>query len=190
MLFVFRGIHSFQVILALISMGLALACVVLLKLYADGGSKALMVPAVILGLFFLWGFATCLRAPTSFVAIADNRTRIRFAGFVDTVVDNRNILGARIVNHAIYKGMGVRTNFGGLVTLSSSHGPVCELTLAEPIRVWFIPKIFPVKARILRVSVRNPEKMVDRFGPPPAAGAAKSSPATGAARKMKQQRRR
>ena len=79
MLFVFRGIRSFQVVLALVSMALALACVILLKLYADGGSKALMVPAVILGLFFLWGFATCLRAPTSFVAIAANQQIIAVA---------------------------------------------------------------------------------------------------------------
>ena len=189
MLFVFRGIRRLQAFLAAIALGAGISCVIFLEHYTSDKSALSIVLALVFGVIFLWGFATALRAPTSFVAVADNRTRIRFAGFVDTVVDNRNIVSARLVNHRWYAGIGVRTNFGGQVSLVSSSGEVCELTMRQPIRVWLIPKLLPLKARQLRLSVRNPQKLVERFGGVTASSPS-PSPSARPARKMKQQRRR
>jgi hypothetical protein len=181
-LFGFRGIRSFQVLLAFLAVVTGVGAVLAIKGFADSDAVPLLFVALLLGLVFLWAFATALRAPTSFVAVAPERTRIRFAGFVDTVVDNGNIAGAALTEwRMIVGGIGVRTNFKGRVGLVCAGGPAAELTFREPIRVWAIPKLIPMRAERLVVSVRNPEKLVERFGPVPAT----ASPPVTAERKMK-----
>ena len=64
--------------------------------------------------------------------------------------------------------IGVRTSFGGTVALATATGQVAELVLRQPVRVWLIPRILPVRANNLRLSIRNPQKLVERFGAPPA----------------------
>lgn len=182
MLFAFRGIRGFQLLLALIALACGVAAVVLVKAVADGASVLLVVVAVLLGLVFLWAFATALRAPTSFLAVDLNRglTRVRFAGFVDTVIDNRDIRGVRVCRRSLLAGIGVRTNFSGDVALVSAPGEAAELTLARPVRVWLVPRLVPLHAQRLTLSIRHPEKLADRFGPAPAA-----SPRPATVRKMK-----
>lgn len=180
MLFSFRGIRFLQVILSTVALVSGVGAVVLLKAVADDKGLLLLVPAFVAGLAFLWAFATTMRAPTSFVAVAEERTRIRFAGFVDTVVANADITGVRLVRRNILGGIGVRTNFRGDVALVSTWGEVAEITLRQPIRVWLIPRILPVRASRLQVSVRHPGLLVDYFGKRPV----RTSPATPPARKM------
>ncbi len=182
MLLVFRGIRFFQALLAVLTLAAGVIAVVTLKNYTDGKGVIFLFIAVVLGLTFLWAFAAALRAPTSFVAVAipEGRTRIRFAGFVDTVLDNRNIVGARMVRLRFLGGLGVRTNFAGDVALASVWGEAVELTFKVPIRVWLIPRLVPLKTRRLSMSLRNGQKLVDQFG-----GANTSSPATPTARNMK-----
>jgi hypothetical protein len=179
-LFSFRGIRLLQVILSVVALVSGVAAVILLKAVADGEGLLLLVPAILAGLLFLWAFATTMRAPTSFVAVAEERTRIRFAGFVDTVVANTDIVGVRIVRRNILGGIGVRTNFRGDVALVSSWGEVAEITLRRPVRIWILPRILPARASRLQVSVRNPSRLVEHF----ARGPARTSPATLPARKM------
>ena len=168
MLFAFRGIRMFQVVLALIALACGLGATIALKGVADGRGILLLLPAVILGIVFLWAFAAALRAPTSFVAITPERTRIRFAGLVDTVIANNDVAGARLVKRNIFGGIGVRTNFSGDVALVSTWGEVVEVTLRNPLRVWLVPKVIPLHATRLTLSLRNPQKLVDRFGAPSA----------------------
>ena len=181
MLFVFRAIRAFQAMLAGLTLASGIIAVVALKACTDGSGRWYLAVAIVLGLVFLWAFAAALRAPTSFVAVAvpEGRTRIRFAGFVDTVVDNRNILGARMVRHGFPRGLGVRTNFAGNVALATAWGDAVELTFAVPMRVWLIPQILPVKARTLTLSLKNGHLLAEHFGPP-----ATASPSTSPARKM------
>jgi hypothetical protein len=183
-LFGFRGIRVFQIFLALVTLACGVGATVLLKAFTDGASFVALIGAILLAAVFLWTFGAALRAPTSFVAISPERTRIRFAGFVDTVIDNRDVVGARLVRHRPWAGVGVRTNFQGDVALVTAWGEVAELVLNRPIRIWLIPKLVPLRASRLRLSVRHPEKLVERFGAPPA------SPDAGGARKMKARRRR
>jgi len=181
MLLVFRGIRAFQVLLVVATLAEGIVAVFALKYYVDGRGVIFLPMAAILGLTFLWTFAAALRAPTSFVAVAipEGRTRIRFSGFVDIVVDNRNILGARLVRRRFITGLGVRTNFSGDVALASAWGEGVELTFKAPIRVWLIPGLLPLKAQRLSLSLRNGQKLVEHFG-----AASASSPATNTARRM------
>jgi len=167
MLFVFRGVRALQVLLSVAALGCGVGAVVLLKAFTDGEGWPLLIVSGLLGLTFLWLFATTLRIPTSYLAVSDQRTRLRFAGFVDTVIANRDIAGVKIANHRFISGLGVRTNFKGDVALVSAWGQVAELTLNRPIRIWLIPRLFPVRAHRLRLSIRNPQKLVDRFGAAP-----------------------
>jgi len=174
--------RMFQALLAVIALVTGVGTVFSLKAVSDSSAWPLLVAPVLLGLAFVWAFGATLRAPTSYVAISDTGTRIRFAGFVDTVVANGNIVGARLMRWPLLGGLGVRTAFLGDVALASAWGEAAELTFREPVRVWLVPRVIPVKARRLTLTVRNPEKMVERFGLGSGGGA--SLPTRGA-RKMR-----
>ena len=176
LLFGFRGIRLLQVIVAIAAAALAIGGVIILKAYTDGGSATLLLLAALFGILFLWLFAIALRLPTSFVAISPDRMRIRFGGFVDTILETDDVLGAQLVNWRWWHGLGVRTGFGGDVALVAAWGPAAEVTLKKPIRVWVIPRIWRIKASRVVMSVRNPHKMVERFGPVTAQPAGRGSP--------------
>jgi hypothetical protein len=142
----------------------------------------LLLVAFVLGLVFLWTFSAALKAPTSFMAVADERTRIRFAGFVDLVVANQNIVSARLKRHRFLAGIGIRTNFGGDVALITLPGEVVELTFREPVRVWLVPRLIPLRAHRLSLSLLHPARVVERFAP---AAPVPSPPPNAHARRMK-----
>jgi hypothetical protein len=167
MLFAFRGVQMFQLVLAIAALACGVGATLVVKAVADGTTpKVSIVFAVFLGLVFLWVFGAALKAPTSLVAITDERTRIRYANFVDTVINTHDIAGARLVKRNILGGMGVRTNFSGDVALVMTWGWCVEITLRNPVRVWLVPKLIPLHATRLTLSLRNPAKLVERFGPP------------------------
>jgi hypothetical protein len=164
LLFGFRGVRFLQVILVLAAGALAIGGVFILKAYIDEGGVYLMVLAVLFAVMFIWLFSLALRMPTSFVAVSPERMRIRFGGFVDTIVETKDVSGARLVRWGAWKGLGVRTGFGGDVALVAAGGVAAELTLRRPIRVWLIPRLWRISATRVVVSVRNPQKLVERFG--------------------------
>ena len=165
LLFGFRGVRLLQVILVFAAGSSAIGAVLFLKIYADEGGAMLLALAGVFAVLFIWIFSMALRMPTSFVAISPERMRIRFGGFVDTIVDTKDVSGARLVSWQVWKGLGVRTGFGGDVALVAAWGTAAELTLKRPIRVWLIPRLWRISATRVVVSVRNPHKMVERFGP-------------------------
>jgi len=79
------------------------------------------------------------------------------------VFDNWEIVNAELVRHPWWGGMGVRTMFRGDVALASTWGAAARITFREPVRVWLIPRLIPVRTQRLIVTVRNPEKLVERF---------------------------
>lgn len=171
MIFAFRGIRFFQVLAVLVTLAAGIAAALAAKQFSDEGSAVMLLAAGLLVLVFFAAFSTALRAPTSFLAISPERTRIRFCGFIDTVIDNDDILGARLVSRSMLVGLGVRTNFGGTVALLTAWGPATELHFRRPVRVWLIPRLIPLKAQRLQLSLLHPAKAVERFGPPRPAGA-------------------
>lgn len=186
MLFAFRGIRFFQAIVAFVALVMAVGAVFALKGFSDDGNALLLPAAVVLGLLFIWAFATALRAPTSFVAIAPERTRVRFAGFVDTVIDNRDVIAVRVVHQPFWGGLGVRKQLGGGLALLTAWGDVAELELRRPMRVWLIPRLVPLRGTRVRLSVRHPEKLVERFSP---AGVERPAPSPQPGRSRKMRRR-
>lgn len=166
MLFAFRGIRMFQFVLAIAALACGVGAAVALNSFLDDDVYPMLFVALFLGLVFLWAFSAALRAPTSFVAVTEERTRIRFAGFVDTVIHTSDITDATLRRKNILHGIGVRTNFKGDVSLVSTWGEVVELSLSKPMRVWLIPRLIPLRAERLTLSLRNPQKAVDRFGAP------------------------
>jgi len=181
-IFAFRGIRAFQLLFAVVTLGAGVGAVLLVRTASDGTTLAL-VPAVVLGLLFLFAFSVALRAPTAFLAVSDERTRLRFPPFVDTVFANSDIAGVRLVRRGVASGLGVRANFRGDVALATAWGTAAEISLRRPIRIWLLPKLIPLRATRLQLSLKNPHKLADRF-PAPARPAGASSPAS-AARKMK-----
>lgn len=165
LLFGFRGIRFLQVIVASAAAVLALCAVFVLGLYLNEDKPVMLLYAVFLGIVFLWLFGMALRLPTSFVAISQDRMRIRFGGFVDTIVETNDVAGARLVPWNWWRGIGVRTAFGGDVALVATWGTAAEVTLKRPIRVWLLPRLWRVSATRVTVSVRNPQRLVERFGP-------------------------
>ena len=181
MIFAFRGIHAFQVLLAVAALATGLGTVLAAAAFSSTGSWYLLLVAGFLGLIFVWMFSATLRAPTSFTAISETGTRIRFGGFVDTVVSNQNIAGARLRRWPLLGGLGVRTNFRGDVALATAWGECVELVFRTPVRVWLVPRLIPIQAQRLVLSLRNPAKVVERFGAPGDA----ASPGVPGARKMR-----
>jgi hypothetical protein len=56
--------------------------------------------------------------------------------------------------------------------LVTAAGTCAQFELAEPLRVWVIPGILPIRARRLRLSVRHPERLIAHFQPPATAARA------------------
>lgn len=175
LLFGFRGIRFLQVVVAIAAASIAIGGVITVVEYRETRDVPLLLLAALFGVLFLWLFAVALRLPTSFVAISPDRMRIRFGGFVDTIVETSDVAGAQLVNWRWWHGIGVRTGFGGDVALVAGWGPAAELTLKRPIRVWLIPRIWRIKATRVVMSVRNPHKMVERFCPVPAQATGRSA---------------
>ncbi len=182
MLFAFREMRLFQALLAMVALASGVGTAFSAKGFSDSHNVLLLLLTVVLGLLFVWMFSATLKAPTSFVAITEDRTRIRFGSFVDTVVANSNIVGAEMAKHWLPAGIGLRTNFRGDVALVSTTGEVARLVFRQPVRIWLIPRLIPLRARRLTLSVRNPQKLVERFGVP--------SPAPVRAGRAKQKRQR
>ncbi len=175
MIFAFRGMKFLQLLFAAIALFAGVGAVLLVKFGIGGDTRLGLPPALLLALVFVWSFTATLRAPTSFVAIAPERTRIRFLGQIDVVVANSDIIGARLVDRNSLTGIGVRTNFRGAVALVTLGGPAAELTFRTPVRFWVLPKILPARATKLTVTVIHPALLVQRFAQPSPAktGAAK-----------------
>ncbi|MEX2081684.1 MAG: hypothetical protein WEC33_08715 [Dehalococcoidia bacterium] len=180
MLFGFRWIRGFQVLLAIASGVVAIGAAASLKLWSDGGGWWQLAAGILLGLIFVWLFAAALRAPTSFVAVdlEQARTRIRMPPFIDTVIPHDDIERVAIVHRGWWWGLGVRPNFQE-VALLTAWGEAAQFTLRRKVRVWLIPRLIPVRTTTLTVSIRNPRLLANKLG-----GTLEESPRPKRARRM------
>jgi hypothetical protein len=148
---------------------MALSGVFIVNSYLQERSLSLLLLSGIFAVLFIWLFGMALRLPTSFVAISQDRIRIRFGGFVDQTFETKEVAGAELVSWPWWRGLGVRTSFGGDVALVAAGGPSAQIHLRQPLRVWLIPRVWRIRATRVVLSVRNPHKMVERFGSVPSA---------------------
>lgn len=163
--FLFRGVRPMQVVLAVSAVagavgvaGMALAAV------ADDGWP-LLVPALLLFVAIAYLVMMVLRLPAACVVVTERELYVRFPGAVDASTPRSNVVAAGLANHRWWHGLGIRTDLAGTVMLATATGACAQLELAEPLRVWVIPRILPIRAKRLRLSVRDPERLIAHFAP-------------------------
>lgn len=163
--FVFRGVRPMQLLLVVSSVAMAVGAAGMAVAAVTEEALPLLVPAAVLLATIAYLVMMVLRLPAACVVVADREVYVRFPGAVDTVMPRSNVVSAGLAKHRWWQGLGIRTDFAGTVMLATVTGNLPQFELAEPLRVWVIPRILPIRARCLRVSVRDPERLVAHFAP-------------------------
>lgn len=130
---------------------------------AAGGGWLLVATAAFLTAVLAYLVTMLVRLPGAHVAVDRELVYFRFPGAVDAAVPRSNVRTVAVANHRWWQGLGIRTDLMGTVMLATATGPSPQFEFAEPLRVWVIPSILPIRARRLRVSVRDPERLVSLF---------------------------
>src|SRR5688572_19388696 len=122
LLFGFRGIRGLQIIVVIAAGAMAIAGTLMLRSYLDSQNVLEMLLTILFAVIFIWLFGMAIRLPTSFVAVSPDRMRIRFGGFVDTIMETKDVAGAGLVEWKWWRGIGVRTFFSGDIALVAAWG--------------------------------------------------------------------
>lgn len=162
--------RGFQAILGAGAVALAAGEISIIAASVESPSPILLLPGAIMAATLVWLCVLAVRMPASMVSVDEDGTRIRFVGFLNTVIAPGGILSAGIARHPWWGGLGVRTWFGSTVVLATAPGRVVELELRQQVRVWLLPRVFGLRAQRLRVSVERPDELVRLFPPAPTAG--------------------
>lgn len=162
--FGFRGVRGMQALLATV---VVLLCGVAGMLWrqATGGAWILLVTAGFLATVAAYLAWMVARLPNASVIITDESVRFSFPGAVDAAVPRSNVRSVEPADHHWWQGLGIRTDLAGTVMLATATGRSAQFELAEPLRVWVIPRILPIRARRLRLSVDDPGRLVALFVP-------------------------
>lgn len=153
----------FQIVLIFGALALGAGVAGMVSTFIDNGSAIALLPAAFMALVFVWLCRLAFQMPASRVTVGPVGTRVRFGGFIDTLIPPGGIVAARTAKHPWWGGLGVRTWFGSTVVLASAPGRVAELELREKVRVWLVPRVFGLKAQRLRVSVERPDELARQF---------------------------
>ncbi len=159
----FRWLRLFQIVLIFGALALGAGVAGMVSTFIDNGSAIALLPAAFMALVFVWLCRLAFQMPASRVTVGPVGTRVRFGGFIDTLIPPGGIVAARTAKHPWWGGLGVRTWFGSTVVLASAPGRVAELELREKVRVWLVPRVFGLKAQRLRVSVERPDELARQF---------------------------
>lgn len=167
--FTFRGVRPMQTLLA--------ASVVLLAAGAVGMAWAaftedawpMLAPALLLVVTIAYLLRMLVRLPGACAVVTAREVYVRFPGAIDAAMLRSNVVAAGLANHRWWQGLGIRSDLAGTVMLATATGACAQFELAEPLRVWVIPRILPIRAKRLRLSVRDPGRLVAHFEAPAAA---------------------
>jgi hypothetical protein len=125
----------------------------------------LLAPAGLLVVTLAYLVMMFVRLPGACAVVSERELHVRFPGAVDAAVPRSNVVAAGIANHRWWQGLGIRTDLAGTVMLATATGASAQFELAEPLRVWVIPRILPIRAKRLRLSVRDPGRLIAHFAP-------------------------
>jgi hypothetical protein len=164
MVFSFRGIRAFQILMAVSCVPLIGGAALMLETSRRGEGWWLALPALLMVVVGLFLFSVALRLPSSFVGLDLHRhtLRIRLSPFLDTTIPFEQISSATVVHRGWGWGLGVRTNFREIALLTG-WGDCTQFALAEPIGVWAIPGVWRLRSATLTVSVRDPYLLAAQF---------------------------
>lgn len=161
--FGFRGVRGMQALLATVVVLLLCGVAGMLWGAVTGGAWILVVTAGFLATVAAYLTWMVARLPNASVIISDESVRFSFPGAVDAAVPRSNVRSVELADHHWWQGLGIRTDLVGTVMLATATGRSAQFELAEPLRVWVIPRILPIRARRLRVSVDDPGRLVALF---------------------------
>jgi hypothetical protein len=123
----------------------------------------LLVPALLLVVTIAYLVTMIVRLPGACAGVTARELYVRFPGAVDAAVPRSNVVAAGLANHRWWQGLGIRSNLAGTVMLATATGACAQLEFAEPLRVWVIPGILPTRAKRLRLSLRDPGRLIAHF---------------------------
>lgn len=166
--FPFRGVRGIQAVLALSLVALLAGLVSMAWVAIAEPALPLLVPAVLVLLATAYLVFMLARLSSSRVTVTAESVSFRFPGAVDAAIPRANIVSAALADHRWWQGLGIRSDLAGTVMLATTTGTAAQFELANPLRIWVIPRILPIRARRLRVTIRDPERLVSRFTAPPA----------------------
>jgi hypothetical protein len=132
---------------------------------ATGAAWVLLVTAGFLAAVTAYLAWMVARLPNASVIVSDECVRFSFPGAIDAAVPRSNVRSVELANQRWWQGLGIRTDLVGTVMLATAPGQSAQFELAGPLRVWVIPRILPIRARRLRVSVDDPGRLVALFAP-------------------------
>lgn len=159
--YLFRWARPFGVVLLVAAVWMVVGVAGMLFGALAGGEALWIlvgVPPLSFAAGFVAVFGTKLRSAT--VEARRDGLRIYFPLSVETTVPIANIVAARVVNHRIFYGLGIRTNLVGHAALATAWGPAAEFELRDPVRVGILPVIWWTHARKLRLTVEHSAELV------------------------------
>jgi len=158
--FPFRGVRGMQAVLAASLVLILVGLISMVWVAVSEPAWPLLAPAVLLLLATAYLVFLLARLPEARVTISAESVSVRFPGAVHAAIPRANIVSTNLEHHRWWQGLGIRTDLRGTVMLATATGLCAEFDLSRPLRVWAIPRILPIRAKKLRVSVRDPERLV------------------------------
>lgn len=163
--FLFRGVRPMQALLAGSTILLAAGAVGMVWAAVTEDAWLMLAPALLLVVTVAYLLRMLARLPGACAVVSERELYVRFPAAVDAAMPRTNVLSATIAGHRWWQGLGIRSDLAGTVMLATATGNCAQFELDEPLRVWVIPRILPIRARRLRLSVRDPERLVALFVP-------------------------
>ena len=163
--FRFRGVRPMQALLVGSAVLLAIGVVGMVWAALTEAAWPMLAPALLLVVTTIYLVMMLVRLPGACTVVSEREVYVRFPGAVDATMPRSNVVVAGLANHRWWQGLGIRTDLAGTVMLATATGACAQFELAEPLRVWVIPRILPIRAKRLRLSVRDPERLVAHFAP-------------------------
>lgn len=166
--FPFRAVRPMQALLVASTLLIAFGSAAMAWAALTEGAWPLFGTGALLAVVAAYLAMLTVRLPDARVVVTPAEVYVRFPGAVDATMLRSNVVGAGLANHRLWQGLGIRTDLAGTVMLATATGTCAQFELAEPLRVWVIPRILPIRARRLRLSVRDPGRLVALFETPAA----------------------
>lgn len=164
--FAFRGVRGMQALLVVSAAAMVAGIAGMVWAVVAEGAWFLLATAALLVMVLAYLVQLLVQLPGACVTVTETEVYVRFPGAVDATMPRSNVLSAGLANHRWWQGLGIRTDLAGTVMLATATGSCAQLELAQPLRVWVIPRILPIRARRLRLSVRDPGRLVAHFEAP------------------------
>lgn len=164
--FPFRGVRPMQALLAGSTVLIAAGAAGMVWAALTEGAWFLLATALLLAVTLAYLVMMAVRLPAACAVLGERELYVRFPGAVDAAMPRSNVVAAGLANHRWWQGLGIRTDLAGTVMLATTTGACAQFELAEPLRVWVIPRILPIRAKRLRLSVRDPGRLVAHFEAP------------------------